>query len=491
MHRSAALLVLAALTAVACVQPSAPSQLPVGISAEPAPAESLPVSASANTPLPSPEALTQAQEAAPDPTPAPEPAPVPAPVTAPEPAPAPAPPKPAHPANAKTTAGEAWMAETLASGGAALKSVLAAPEQYRFQVLYGEIVTKNGKPALERRSYRADAEYFFPASSMKMPIALAAYDRLAALRSSGKPHLTPDATLRIHPVSGNGEPVVTTLARETRRALIVSDNFSANRLLALVGHRELHKTLWGLGLGSARVHTGFATGAELDPAEVSPDIDVVLSDGAVERLAARRSTLDLPATDATGLDIGTAKIVDGRRVDGPLSFADKNAMKLRELQDTLVHIMRPDLLPSIATKSAGKPHPANARGGNPATDTASREDLELLRQTLGTLPSESGIAGYDRNIVADYQLSPFLRGIERVRPRGRFQIYSKVGQAYGFLIHNAYVIDKDTGRAFFLIASIFSDPDGTMNDDRYGYDTISFPALADVGEVFARHAFGQ
>ena len=28
-----------------------------------------------------------------------------------------------------------------------------------------------------------------------------------------------------------------------------------------------------------------------------------------------------------------------------------------------------------------------------------------------------------------------------------------------------------------------------MNDDKYAYDTISFPALADVGEAFYRHAF--
>jgi hypothetical protein len=30
-----------------------------------------------------------------------------------------------------------------------------------------------------------------------------------------------------------------------------------------------------------------------------------------------------------------------------------------------------------------------------------------------------------------------------------------------------------------------------MNSDKYGYDTISFPALADVGEVISRHAFAQ
>jgi hypothetical protein len=380
------------------------------------------------------------------------------------------------------------MERVLAGGGATLGAVIATPETYRFQVLYG-IVRQGASPSLERHGHRADAEYFFPASSMKVPIALASYDRLAVLRNAGRPALTRDAMLRIFPSNEGSDPYVTTLARETWRALIVSDNFSANRLLGFVGHRELHETLWALGLSSARIHSGFATGAEIDPATVSPRIELASAQAstapkaagspeespkreAAGSIAARRSDLVLPPTNATSLSIGEAVIVDGRKVVGPLSFADKNAMRLRDLQDTLVRIMRPELLPPTAR-----------------ADAASKDDLAYLQQALGTLPSESGLAGFDRNVVADYQLIPFLRGIERVRARGHFQIFSKVGQAFGFLIANAYVVDKDTGRSFFLTAAVFANPDGTMNDDQYAYDTIAFPALADVGEAFCRHAF--
>lgn len=386
-----------------------------------------------------------------------------------KPASAPAP-APKAPSVAPATGRDALMDQLLGGGGATLKAVLATPEKYRFQVLYG-VVTAGPKPTIERHAYRADAEYFYPASSMKVPITLAMYERLALARSKGKPGLTRDASLRIYPATGAGEPFVTTLARETWRAMIVSDNFAANRILGFVGHREANETLWALGLASARVHDGFATGGEIDPGEVSPRIDVALGGGGTESIAARRSTLVLPATNATGLAIGEASIVDGRRVPGPLSFAEKNAMRLRDLQDSLVRIMRPELLPATAAA------------------TASKEDLASLRQAMGTLPSESGLAGYDRNVVADYTLSPFLRGIERVRARGKFQIYSKVGQAYGFLIGNAYVVDKATGRAFFLTAAIYANPDEVMNDDLYAYDSISFPALADVGEAFSRHAW--
>jgi hypothetical protein len=423
------------------------------------------------SPLPAPHEVAPAPPSgAPGPSASPPmAAPAPAPATAASPArPSPSPSKPAAPANLTN---DPLATQLLVGGSAALKTVVATPEKYRFQVLYS-VVNEGPKPTLERHGFRADAEYYFPASSMKVPITLATYDRLATLRGAGHPALTRDATIRIHPVAGSAEPYTTTVARETWRALIVSDNFSANRLLGVVGHREAHETLWSLGLPSVRIHGGFATGAEVDPAELSPRVEFAVPGGASDELAARRSNLVPPATEATSLAIGKANIVDGRRVEGPLSFADKNAIRLRELQDTLVRIMRPDLLPA----------------GAPA-DAASKDDLAYLRHTLGTLPSESGLAGYDRNVVADYTLSPFLRGIERVRARGHFEIFSKVGQAFGFLIANAYVIDKATGRSFFLVASVYANPDETMNDDTYGYDSISFPALADVGEAFCKHAF--
>lgn len=457
MRLEASHVVMLTLLALSC----APAASPVAVPAPTAPASIAPPPA----PAPATQPVLAQSEAPPAVTPETPPTPTKAP-SIPSPTPPATPPLPQR--------GESTLAldEMAAHGGVALKAVIATPERFRFQVLYSPV--EGG--ALSRHGYRVDAEYFFPASSMKVPIALTSFAMLGALRTKTKtPALSRDSMLRVYPVSGGGEPVSTTLAREAAKALIVSDNFSANRLLAFTGHKEVHQTLWTFGLRSARVHSGFATGAELDPAELSPRVDVTL-DGATRQLnGARKSTLVLPATDAKKLSVGEASIVDGRRVASPLSFGQKNAMKLRELQDTLIRVMRPDLLPKGTV--------------SPSSEPASADDLAYMQKTLGTLPSASGLAGYDRNVVADYQLLPFLRGIERVLPRAKFQIFSKVGQAYGFLIHNAYVVERDTGRAFFLIAAIYANPNEVMNDDLYAYDTIAFPALADVGEVFARRAF--
>ena len=434
--------------AAVALQPSATVQTQPND--EPAKAERLETNAPPVAPVPT---LAPVKPAAPAPTPPPPPRTAAKPST-----PAPMPPD--------TLATDLLTA----SPSAMIKQMLAEPQKYRFQVLYTPV--RDGH--LERHGFRTDAEYFFPASSMKLPIALAMYDRLAKLRDEGNPAAAAysrKATARIHPTSGSGGPYPTTLENETWRAIVVSDNSSANRLLGIVGHREAHETLWADGIATARINTGFDTGAKIDPAELSPRVELELADAKAE-IAARKSTLVLPATKATGLDIGKGNIVDGRLVNAPLSFAKKNAIAMRELQDVMVRVMRPELLPT-----------------NSVADTLSADDRAFLQEALGTLPSGSGIAGFDRNVVIDYQYSPFLRGVERVRDRKQFHIYAKIGQAYGFIVANAYVIDTDTKRGFFLVASVYANPSEILNSDAYAYDSVSLPVLADVAEIFARHAF--
>ena len=54
---------------------------------------------------------------------------------------------------------------------------------------------------------------------------------------------------------------------------------------------------------------------ELDPAELSPRIEITNAG----ELAARKSDLVLPPTDATNLDVGGATLVNGHIVQSPLS----------------------------------------------------------------------------------------------------------------------------------------------------------------------------
>ena len=76
------------------------------------------------------------------------------------------------------------------------------------------------------------------------------------------------------------------------------------------------------------------------------------------------------------------------------------------------------------------------------------------------------------------------------RATERLEIYNTIGQAYGFTTENAWVVDRPTGRSFFLAATLYTNRDGVLNDDRYEYQEIALPFLADLGEAVARRLWG-
>ncbi len=64
------------------------------------------------------------------------------------------------------------------------------------------------------------------------------------------------------------------------------------------------------------------------------------------------------------------------------------------------------------------------------------------------------------------------------------RIFNKVGDAYGFLLDNAYFVDFKNGVEFILTATIYCNEDEIFNDDQYDYEDIGFPFFTHLGEVF-------
>jgi hypothetical protein len=62
------------------------------------------------------------------------------------------------------------------------------------------------------------------------------------------------------------------------------------------------------------------------------------------------------------------------------------------------------------------------------------------------------------------------------------RIFNKVGDAYGFLLDNAYVVDFDKGIEFLVTAVILCNEDEVFNDEIYDYDTIGFPFFKALGQ---------
>ena len=102
---------------------------------------------------------------------------------------------------------------------------------------------------------------------------------------------------------------------------------------------------------------------------------------------------------------------------------------------------------------------------------------------MHTLPTESQYPTYD---TANYWPSfcKFLyTGSEKGPFPSQLKIFNKVGDAYGFLLDIAYIIDPAKKVEFMLSAVIYCNSDGILNDSKYDYDTIGFPFYKNLGQL--------
>lgn len=369
--------------------------------------------------------------------------------------------------------------------------LLADPDGHRIKI---ELVVVEGGAdgwSLERHAYDRGPTYFYPASAVKTAAVIAAFERLSALTAAGWP-VSPSTALRFHPLF-EGEVLeqrdpshldggTITAAHEARKVLLVSDNAAYNRLYELAGNDGVNGSLRSAGLTRSRILHRLSEFRSPADQLRAPAIDLLDGGGRLvlglpERAAP--SPGDLEGLD--GLWIGRARAVRGEVVEGPMGFVHKNFMPLDELVDMNIMLLRPDLIPALA----------GARGGvERAGFDLSGEDRALLRDVMASTPGASPDPRYDPSDYPDDYSKFLLPGLLRLRDAGELVVRDKVGRAYGFSVTNSEVVDRRTGRSFFLAATVYTNPNGVVGDDRYDYGRAD-RFLADLGEVVGRAVLGD
>ena len=268
------------------------------------------------------------------------------------------------------------------------------------------------------------------------------------------------------------------MRHEIRKLFLVSDNAAFNRLYELVGQDGLAASMRRAGLREARIVHRLSEARSAEENRRYPRIDLVGADF-VHTLPERSSeplTASPTAERVPGLEVGSAYLADGERVEGPMDFSTKNYVPLAELQRGLCKVMRPDV---------------DCGGGEPFA--IGDADRALLLEAMSLFPRQSRNPIYDPAEYPDEYVKFLLPGLRGALGDRGFRIYDKSGQAYGFTTENAYIVemvggedDRLHGRAFFLAATLYTNSDGVLNDDAYDYDTVALPFFADLAEATVR-----
>ena len=373
-------------------------------------------------------------------------------------------------------ADDGWIEARMREDPGFFLPYLTRAEELRLQILVSEIRPDGG---LLRHGFRVDAEYLYPASTIKLCSAVAALQWLGEQRESLAVDL--NTPLAYHPLfpdevyedrdDTNLEGGAITVGHEVRKLFLVSDNRAHNRLYELVGHRELNERMWDAGLPSVRSVHRLSEARSFEDNLRTPRIDFLGPGGPLHTVPERTSDLPVTSEQVPGHDLDAAFLRGDELSPPPSDFGRKNSISLLDLQNALILVARPDLDLGLA----GFDLPEDLR--------------RFALAAMSEQPADSTNPAYDADAYPPDRLKYLMPGVARVVPRERVTCFNKVGRAYGFTLDNAYV-EHDDGRAFFVTAAIYTNPNRVLNDGVYAYRTEANPFFERLGEVVARALWG-
>lgn len=359
--------------------------------------------------------------------------------------------------------------------------ILAEPSKYRVQILYTQIDRdKNNVPTFKSYAYRLNKdEYFYPASTVKFPACLLALEKINQLniknltRSSwmlsdsafeGQIRQTQDE-------SNIADGKVPTIEHYVKKILLVSDNDAFNRLYEFMGQEAFNETLYKKGYKDLRIVHRLQTSMTREQNRRSnPIIFRNKSEGVEIRMTDlyRQPMLVNPKVyePAAPIKLGKGYMRDDKLVAEPFDFTYKNYFPIENQQAILRGALFPE---SVAAEQRFD---------------LKDDDYKLIYKYMSQYPTETNSPPYSKDTAMYDSYCKFLMFGDSKKPIPRsIRIFNKVGDAYGFLLDNAYIVDFEKKIEFMLTAVIYCNEDGVFNDDKYDYDTVGYPFLANLGKA--------
>jgi hypothetical protein len=368
----------------------------------------------------------------------------------------------------------------------ATAAVLAAAEDHRLQMLLTHVERRDGRWIRTREQvFRVDAEYAYPASAIKLVGAIAAVARMEELARSN-PAIGLDTPLSFEPLFPGEEPWrhdpsnldggTVTLRHEIRKLFLVSDNPAYNRCFDYAGRDELHRVCEDAGLEGVRAVHRLSVARTEQQNRMSPRI--LWRDEAGEwrsLLEEREAKRALAPMRAHRFEVGVGWLRgSGEKVQEPMDFSTKNRAPLRDLQAALAMLVDPRL---VAEGSKGF--------------ALSDEHRRFLLETAMERPEDSANPRYeDKKIVAE-RFKFLLRGLKRHVREDEILYANKIGRAYGFSTENAFVVHEGRGVGFLFAATLYTNRDGVLNDDKYDYAEVADPFFEELGDLLGAACLGR
>lgn len=352
-----------------------------------------------------------------------------------------------------------------------LQKVLADTAKYQVQILYTQIDrNEHGNPLFTTYPFNVDdSRYYYPASTVKLPIALLALEWLEEQQVEGLTLETTMLTDSVRPsqfptwsdsTAENGLP---SIGHYIKKILLVSDNDASNRLYELLGTDYINTKLREKGLANTVITQRLSFPISPEENRQFNPIRFVDKSGKV--------LLEIPARQADSAyvvpgfpKLGRAYFKNDTLIQGGMDFSYKNKFSLSDLHGVVQRTIFPEAFVGIERFNLNEEH------------------RNFVLKHMSMLPRESKFPTYDTTEFYDSYSKFFKFGTDKAPIPTRFRIFNKTGWSYGHLIDGGYFVDFETGVEFMVSAIVYVNEDQILNDDQYETDEVGLPFFAELGE---------
>ncbi|MFN4087005.1 MAG: serine hydrolase [Spirosomataceae bacterium] len=358
-----------------------------------------------------------------------------------------------------------------------LRTILTDKRDWDIQILYTQINrdTQN-KPSFRTFYYNFRPQhYFYPASTVKLPALVMALEKLNRLQN---PQLSKNTPIRMVPSFPSYPPLegdsssasgYASLGHWGKQILLYSDNEAFNRLYDFLGQEYMNQTFTQKGYIHSRFSHRLSVPYTFDQNKKTPEVQFFDPQTKATLFTQESAESSRSYEHPTPILRGIGFYQGGRFIKQPFDFSRRNAFGLQDQHRFLQAILFPETVPESARFDLKE------------------EDYRFIYQYMSQLPRETTYPTLDSSVYYDSYVKFLGFGDSKEPMPSHIRVFNKVGDAYGYLIDNAYIVDFENNIEFMLSAVIHCNSDGVFNDDQYDYDSVGFPFMGELGRTIYSH----
>ena len=346
-----------------------------------------------------------------------------------------------------------------------LKEIIKEKEDYEIQILLTKIDQYNSKVDFQEYRYQLDDnKYFYPASTIKLPIVVLTLKKINELRSKGS-EITLKSKITLNYKDDYSELVIrdsiTSFQNLIADVFLVSDNSASNILIDFIGYNYFNHEMENAGFDKTYLNHKFNPDPYVNSTWQISDLDnnIISSINDNQKI--------IKADEKTnGLEKGERRYFKGEILDESLNFSEKNRSSITDMHNLIKYIFYPEIFDSINTFNLNV------------------EDYDFLRYWMSRFTYEDIGEKFigDENFFETYNKF-FIHGDEQSVSNEQIRVYNKIGQAYGTSIDNGLIKNYQDNVEFILTATIYTNKNKVINDNLYEYDDLAVPFLAKLSRA--------